>query len=225
MLSQRDNFFTFHLLSAHDLKTLQHHNAHFSDDILAGVMNEPIAGNCYFWSAPYQPFVLPARISDFSKTATDMPTDPAVLNAPTGARAEKLDTEAAAAAEALRTAVSEALSPATGRGVKFYQLPEPARSQNPGSVACYRPELAAVASNHLPDGLHAKFANRGRDRTWYVSDQALSEALTGLGVSEGLQTVSAVRDGKPGDYCILPQDLIPPDTTLIAGLHTADQRI
>ena len=222
LLSQGDNFFTFHLLSAHDLKTLQHHNAHFSDDILAGVMNEPIAGNCYFWSAPYQPFVLPVRISDFSQTATDMPTDPAVLNAPAGVRAEKLDTEAAAAAEALQTAVSEAISPAAGRGVKFYQLPETARSQHPGSVACYRPELAAVAANYLPDGLHAKFANRGRGGTWYVSDQSLSEALTGLGISDGLQTVRAVRDDKLGDYCILPQDLIPADATLIAGLRTAD---
>jgi hypothetical protein len=65
LLSQGDNFFAFHLLSEHDLKTLQFHNAHFSDDILAHLLNEPIRGNAYFWSAPYQPFVLPARIRSF----------------------------------------------------------------------------------------------------------------------------------------------------------------
>ncbi len=65
LLSQGDNFFAFHLLSAHDLKTLQYHNAHFSDDVLAHLLNEPIRGNAFFWAAPYQPFVLPARIRSF----------------------------------------------------------------------------------------------------------------------------------------------------------------
>jgi len=70
LLSQGDNFFAFHLLSAHDLRTLQMHNAHFSDDVLASLLNEPIKGNCYFWSAPDQPFVLPAHILDFESLAT-----------------------------------------------------------------------------------------------------------------------------------------------------------
>jgi hypothetical protein len=65
LLSQGDNFFAFHLLSADDLKALQRTNAHFSDDILANILNEPIKGNSYFWSAPDQPFVLPVRISNF----------------------------------------------------------------------------------------------------------------------------------------------------------------
>lgn len=69
LLSQGDNFFVFHLLSAQDLLTLKSANAHFSDDVLASLLNEPIAGNAYFWSAPYQPFVLPMRVLNFEDYA------------------------------------------------------------------------------------------------------------------------------------------------------------
>lgn len=71
LLSQGDNFFTFHLLSERDLKSLQSANAHFSNDILAKILNEPIKGNAYFWSAPDQPFVLPARITNFESYAKE----------------------------------------------------------------------------------------------------------------------------------------------------------
>lgn len=83
LLSQGDNFFAFHLLSEGDLKALQRANAHFSNDILANILNEPIKGNAYFWSAPDQPFILPVRITDFNKYAkgkssTKFPTKTAV---------------------------------------------------------------------------------------------------------------------------------------------------
>jgi len=69
LLSQGDNFFAFHLLSEGDLKSLQRANAHFSNDILTNILNEPIKGNAYFWSAPDQPFILPVRITNFSEYA------------------------------------------------------------------------------------------------------------------------------------------------------------
>jgi uncharacterized protein len=69
LLSQGDNFFAFHLLSVGDLKSLQGHNAHYSNDILASILNEPIKGNAYIWSAPDQPFVLPCRINNFESWA------------------------------------------------------------------------------------------------------------------------------------------------------------
>ena len=72
LLSQGDNFFAFHLLSVGDLKSLQNHNAHYSDDILASLLNEPIKGNAYIWSAPDQPFALPSRISNFESWADDL---------------------------------------------------------------------------------------------------------------------------------------------------------
>jgi DNA helicase HerA-like ATPase len=65
IISQGDNFFVLHLLNEGDLQTLRRHNAYFSDDILEFVRGEPIPGNCYFWSAPNQPFVLPARVCNF----------------------------------------------------------------------------------------------------------------------------------------------------------------
>ena len=69
LVSQGDNFFVFHLLSADDLFSLKRANAHFSDDILAEILNEPIPGNAYLWSAPYQPFVIPLKVENFEEYA------------------------------------------------------------------------------------------------------------------------------------------------------------
>jgi DNA helicase HerA-like ATPase len=68
LLSQSDNWFCFHLLSEGDAGTLGKYNSHFSHDILAHLIGEPIQGNCYMWSAPKQPFVLPVRIRSFEET-------------------------------------------------------------------------------------------------------------------------------------------------------------
>jgi DNA helicase HerA-like ATPase len=65
IISQGDNFFVLHLLNESDLQTLKRHNAYFSEEILEFIRSEPIPGNCYFWSAPSQPFVLPARVCNF----------------------------------------------------------------------------------------------------------------------------------------------------------------
>lgn len=65
LLSQSDNWFSFHLLSEGDAGILGKYNSHFSDDILAHLIGEPIPGNCFMWSAPKQPFVLPVRIRSF----------------------------------------------------------------------------------------------------------------------------------------------------------------
>ncbi len=65
IISQGDNFFALHLLNQNDLQALQRHNAHYTDEILNFIRSEPIRGNCYFWSAPSQPFVLPVRVTNF----------------------------------------------------------------------------------------------------------------------------------------------------------------
>ncbi|QOI97503.1 MAG: ATP-binding protein [Flammeovirgaceae bacterium] len=67
LLSQADNWFCFHLLSEGDAGTLGKYNSHYSHDILAHLIGEPIQGNCYMWSAPKQPFVLPVRIRSFEE--------------------------------------------------------------------------------------------------------------------------------------------------------------
>jgi uncharacterized protein len=65
ILSQADNWFCFHLLSEGDAGTLGKYNSHYSEDVLAHLIGEPIPGNCYMWSAPLQPFVLPVRDRSF----------------------------------------------------------------------------------------------------------------------------------------------------------------
>ncbi len=51
ILSQGDNWFIFHLLSSADLNNLQRANAHFSEDLLSALLNEPIPGQGVFWSS------------------------------------------------------------------------------------------------------------------------------------------------------------------------------
>ncbi|MGC8553971.1 MAG: ATP-binding protein [Candidatus Acidulodesulfobacterium sp.] len=65
ILSQSDNWFVFHVLSEGDASILQRYNSFYSKDIILNIINEPIIGNCYMWSAPLQPFVLPVRIRSF----------------------------------------------------------------------------------------------------------------------------------------------------------------
>jgi hypothetical protein len=68
ILSQADNFFVFHMISKNDLLSLQKTNAHYSDDVLTQLLNEPVQGKCYMWSSP-QPFVLPVKVTYFDETA------------------------------------------------------------------------------------------------------------------------------------------------------------
>ncbi len=51
ILSQGDNWFIFHLLSSTDLTNVHRANAHFSEDILSVLLNEPIPGQGVFWSS------------------------------------------------------------------------------------------------------------------------------------------------------------------------------
>lgn len=80
IISQGDNFFVLHLLNENDLQTLKRHNAYFSDEILGFIRGEPIPGNCYFWSAPSQPFVLPARVYNFESVCQPTAKPAAVLS-------------------------------------------------------------------------------------------------------------------------------------------------
>ena len=216
LLSQGDNFFTFHLLSAHDLKTLQHHNAHFSDDILAAVMNEPIKGNCYFWSAPDQPFVLSARIADFATIATDFPATDAIEKR-AEVKAARLDAEHEAATKQLIHAVRDTLTARSNdHGIEFYLPPGTTTGTATQHAACYKPRLAARVGENLPEDLQRKFTTPGRSGTAYVRDEALEDALRCI-VQE-LQVIRAVRGDRVGDYYLIPTAALPEDTQLRTGL-------
>lgn len=66
ILSQGDNWFIFHLLSAGDLTAVKRANAHFSNDLLSSLLNEPIPGNGIFWSSSgSKPYPIPIRVLSF----------------------------------------------------------------------------------------------------------------------------------------------------------------
>lgn len=68
ILSQGDNWFIFHLLSAADLSSLKKANAHFSDDLLSSLLNEPIPGQGVFWSSVGgKPYPVSLRVLSFEK--------------------------------------------------------------------------------------------------------------------------------------------------------------
>jgi hypothetical protein len=66
ILSQGDNWFIFHLLAAGDLQAVRKANAHFSEDLLSALLNEPIQGHGVFWSsAGGRPYPVPVRALSF----------------------------------------------------------------------------------------------------------------------------------------------------------------
>ena len=68
ILSQGDNWFIFHLLSAADLTSLKRANAHFSDDLLSSLLNEPIPGQGVFWSSVGgKPYPVSLRVLSFER--------------------------------------------------------------------------------------------------------------------------------------------------------------
>ena len=68
ILSQGDNWFVFHLLSAGDLHNIQAANAHFSQDILSALLNEPIPGHGVFWSSSSgKPYPVALRVLSFER--------------------------------------------------------------------------------------------------------------------------------------------------------------
>ena len=68
ILSQGDNWFIFHLLSAADLTSLKRANAHFSDDLLSSLLNEPIPGQGVFWSSVgSKPYPVSIRALSFER--------------------------------------------------------------------------------------------------------------------------------------------------------------
>jgi hypothetical protein len=89
ILSQGDNWFIFHLLSANDLQSLKRANAHFSDDLLSSLLNEPIQGQGVFWSSVGgKPYPIPLRVLSFEDSYR--PVDNAISSKPGKTFAEEI---------------------------------------------------------------------------------------------------------------------------------------
>jgi hypothetical protein len=120
LLSQADNWFCFHLLSEGDAGTLGKYNSHYSDDVLAHLIGEPIRGNCYMWSAPHQPFVLPVRIRSFEDLyRTNIENSPDALTIP-GTLTSKIVELVGGAQARLSQAL---LAKLKGSGVRYVRVP------------------------------------------------------------------------------------------------------
>ena len=60
-----DNFLAFHLLNEDDINALSKANNHYSGLIKFLLKYEPIKGQCFFYSAPEQPFVIQMKFNLF----------------------------------------------------------------------------------------------------------------------------------------------------------------
>ena len=141
IISQGDNFFVLHLLNEIDLQTLKKHNAYFSDEILGFIRGEPIPGNCYFWSAPNQPFVLPARVCNF-ESICQHPAEPVSKQ-----RATKPDLKQLA--ELAAKAVEQAL--VSGQRVWIYPVSSFHGKKEAGLVAFSREYLQDAVARGIAD--------------------------------------------------------------------------
>ena len=121
LLSQADNWFCFHLLSEGDAGTLGKYNAHFSDDVLAHMIGEPIPGNCFVWSAPHQPFVLPVRIRSFEALYRQEVRSSSSESGLDGLVAQGIVETLAGALKRLSAELLAKL--VDGSGVKFWRIP------------------------------------------------------------------------------------------------------
>jgi hypothetical protein len=96
ILSQGDNWFIFHLLSAGDLAQVKKANSHFSNDILSSLLNEPIIGQGVFWSSAKKDRAYPIAIRVLSFEDQYKMRDPAYDAEPIKTSATQLREEAAA---------------------------------------------------------------------------------------------------------------------------------
>jgi hypothetical protein len=76
LISQCDNFFVFHLLSRHDLNAMAMANIHYDGDVATAIGQEPIPGNCFFWSSRGLSFVTCARIIHFGSMVEEVRASP-----------------------------------------------------------------------------------------------------------------------------------------------------
>jgi uncharacterized protein len=123
LLSQADNWFCFHLLSEGDAGTLSKYNSHFSDDILAHLIGEPIPGNCFMWSAPHQPFVLPVRVRSFEdaykKEVKTNQLEPRLDKT----RAQEVQKTVSEAIDRLKKGLLDELRDSKTKKIKFVRVP------------------------------------------------------------------------------------------------------
>lgn len=149
ILSQADNWFCFHLLSEGDAGTLGKYNAHFSDDVLAHLIAEPIPGNCFMWSAPHQPFVLPVRVRNFEALYRKEVKGDAQEGRLGSLRAQRLSQDLAGALDRLAAELLALLK--TDPKIRFVRLPTALPGGKEG-LGIYSGQLYVLIKNIKGEG-------------------------------------------------------------------------
>lgn len=172
ILSQGDNWFIFHLLSAADLRSVKGANAHYSDDLLSSLLNEPIPGHGVFWSSVGgRPFPIPFRAMLFEgiyKTVDPTYSAPAVDTFASRLRA-RLGAEVAAVTSAPRQTDGEAAPPAGG---------SVAQDEEDGAPVDFRAAAIQAAKERLrQDQEFNDQFNRAIGVPWFVVQRKLCEFL------------------------------------------------
>lgn len=166
ILSQGDNWFIFHLLSAGDLASVKRANAHFSDDLLSSLLNEPIPGQGIFWSSvggkPYPVSIRALLFEDQYQAADPTYARPAVPTFATQLQRGITDLFDQARAGQNSVPLEPDIDPA-----------EPDDSQGPDLETYYR-QCAAVAIGEAP-AVMAKL--NGEGAAWGYLTKVIEEAL------------------------------------------------
>ncbi len=196
LLSQGDNFFSFHLVAEGDLYALKRVNAHYSDDVLSQLLNEPIRGNAYYWSAPDQPFVLSARIHSFDDYVAELPKRSKPVVAPALLFGEEQQT----IRNTYRGAVEAALA---SSAVRVCAPIAPSGEPINGAAAIKQWNLQFKVAEHCPSELQDTYCFTFGEGQLAAEIEPLMEALRSFGKRVG-QVKS--KDGK--DYILVSKELV-----------------
>jgi hypothetical protein len=168
ILSQGDNWFMFHLLSAADLNTLKRANAHFSDDLLSSLLNEPIEGQGVFWSSVGgKPYPVSLRVRSFEQ---QFPMRDPDYNRPAGKTVAQSIRDAVAppgAAQPVSIApTEEPLEPALEPDTAFEPVVDAKQTMESRAIAAVRADTKTMNWLTSEDGM-----------PWYGFQLALMEGL------------------------------------------------
>jgi hypothetical protein len=172
ILSQGDNWFVFHLLSAGDLGAVKNANAHFSKDLLSSLLNEPIPGHGVFWSSVTgKSYPIPLRVLSFEAGQTTQ--DP-------NYEREASETYAVHLNEAFRTQMGSLVH----GDIKVERFGDNAVIDNQADLEAS--ESVDVLELHVADAIHRFLAEKGeiitkiktgRGHTYYGLIKELEQLL------------------------------------------------
>jgi uncharacterized protein len=206
LLSQGDSWFIFHLLSQGDLRAVKNANAHFSDDLLSSLLNEPLPGNGVFWSSVSgkvdqagNAYPIPLRVLSFEDSHTVL--DPDGIKGATKTYASEL---AAGSEKRIREvrerlATARADTPVPEDASQELRTPLDSRSESDADEQLDRDEIyRQVAIESLrTDQEFQDWLSRANAITWRGVQEALKRALPD----------DAVPDREQWAYELVPEAL------------------